>query len=230
MEAGIEGTAMGLPANLLPDEPPVPPQGFFLHLSPPCSPAPIIPSQPLSPLFSNPRHKMGTPAPSSQESDLHTRGLGGGGVGVGRGQASSVPSETRLYTRLAKAAYFHICMSCDLIQGHKPNDLHVLLRQILEVVLLLGRHGHRLLTILRHQATHVQTCLTGRCTGADQGQIRGRNRSLPPKISELKPLTTTGDSRQFRSKASSSGWCTPHHIQECLAAPTAQACWHNRCS
>ena len=53
MEAGRQGTTIGLSNNLLPDEFPIPSQGFLLHLSPFLSiplpkflDAPFLPSSP----------------------------------------------------------------------------------------------------------------------------------------------------------------------------------------
>lgn len=72
----------------------------------------------------------------------------GGGVAVVVGWGGQVPAR--------KGSYLHVGMPWDLVQGDKPNNLHVLLGQILQVVLLLSRDGHRLLAILYHQATQLK--------------------------------------------------------------------------
>lgn len=65
-------------------------------------------------------------------------------------------------------------MPWDLIQGYKANDLHVFLWQILEVVLLFGRDGHRLLAILHTPSIQLKPCSTmGVAEGTAASRLSG---------------------------------------------------------
>ena len=74
----------------------------------------------------------------------NSRGEKGWRVAVG-GESGGGRSEVDL----------HVRMSGHLVQPHKANDLHVLLRQVLQVVLLLSRDRHRLLAILQSRRSTV---------------------------------------------------------------------------
>lgn len=176
------------------------PLASALLFIPPPPPPParpnFFPHDPCLPSSSPPGVKRGPLFQAGKESDLHTGGFSGGAWG----QASAVLPNTLLYAGPTTAAYLHICVPWDLIQGYESNDLHVLLRQILEVVLLLGRHGHRLLSILHHQATNPQSTLSYRqVCYSGSGAKPAACHEVQPKKLQLMPRTTTGGFRRFRS-------------------------------
>ena len=197
MEAGIKGTGKGLPDYPCYFTPPPPPPSrprVSSCIYSPSAPPPmlqLVASQPIPPLFYTPRQTGG---PCFRQARRVTFIQARGGF---ESQASAVLSNTLLCARLAKAADLHICVPWDLIQGYESNDLQVLIRQILEVVLLLSRHGHRLLAILHHQSMHAQASLTGQV-------CYSRSVQLAMKIQwhslQSTPLTMTGDFAQFRSR------------------------------
>lgn len=83
-------------------------------------------------------------------------------------------SHTCVATKGKGGYYLHVGMPWDLIQGYKANDLHVFLWQILEVVLLFGRDGHRLLAILHTPSIQLKPCSTmGVAEGTAASRLSG---------------------------------------------------------